>query len=181
MKRLTLIPITLATCFLLSSSQCKKNKSDADYVYGLPPATQQGKNTLGFLLNGEPWTPKAYRNRANLSIDIDFSYNNGIFSISAYDFSSTVAQQFIIGIRDSLNFLNAPFKLNLNRESLYSVSFNTSCDYFNQLDDVSSSGILNLTKLDKTQKIISGTFNATLSKPGCETIQITQGRFDMKY
>ena len=47
--------------------------------------------------------------------------------------------------------------------------------------NIISYGELIITKLDKNAGIISGTFNATLYKPGCDTLKITDGRFDMKF
>lgn len=163
---------------LLSFTTCRKHHSDID---GLPPATQEGKNTLGFLLNGLPWIPQGFRGTGNLSIDYDAGFNQGIFNIVAYNFIPTISQQFIIGVRDSLNFMNGPITFQLSRTSLYGVSYNFPCDYFNQLSDVESQGSLTITKLDRINRIVSGTFNATLYKTGCDTIKITDGRFDMKY
>ena len=40
---------------------------------------------------------------------------------------------------------------------------------------------LNITKLDKVNRIVSGTFEFALIKTGCKEVRITQGRFDMKY
>jgi hypothetical protein len=171
---ITAISIICIFCF----SKCKKDKPDSN---GLPAATQEGKNTLGFLLNGQPWTPQGVRGTGNLSIDYDGGFKQGIFSIVAYNFKTQISEQFIIGVRDSLNFINAPITLSLDRLSLYSVSYNTPCDYFNQLNDVTSSGKITITKLDRTNRIISGTFSATLTKSGCSEIKITDGRFDMKF
>ena len=173
-KLITAILILSVFCF----AQCKKSAPDSN---GLPAATQDGKNTLGFLLNGQPWKPQGVRGTGNLSIDFDPSFNQGIFGIVAYNFNTPLSEQFIIGVKDSLNFINAPITLSLNRLSLYSVSYNTPCDYFNQLNDVTSSGSMTITKLDRTNHIISGTFTATLNKTGCTEIKITDGHFDMKY
>ena len=174
-KILAAIFIFAVFCF----SRCKKDPVvDSN---GLPAATQTGANTLGFMLNGQPWTPQGPTLPPTLSIDFDQSYKNGIFSIVAYQTINNVRTQFIIGVRDSLNFMQIPTTLNLNQSSLYSISIDKPCDYFNQLTDVQSSGSLTISKLDKTNHIISGTFNATLSKINCGNIQITDGRFDMKY
>ncbi len=175
MKNLFLLLLVFSSFI---NAKCNKDKIDSN---GLPPATQEGKNTLGFLLNGQPWKPQGVRGTGNLSIDFDPNFNQGIFNIVAYNFIPTISEQFTIGIRDSLNFMNSPFTLNLSRTSLYGTSFNIPCDYFNQLSDVQSSGSLTITKLDRTNHIISGTFSATLSKTGCTNISITEGRFDMKY
>ena len=175
MKKIILL---LLVAFVFCFARCKKDTVDSN---GLPAATQDGKNTLGFLLNGQPWKPQGTALTGNLSIDFDLNFNQGIFNIVAYDFNSPTQDQFIIGIRDSLNFIQIPGIYSLSRNSLYSISFNKPCDYFNQLDDVQSSGILSITKLDKVNRIIAGTFNATLSKTGCASITISEGRFDMKY
>lgn len=171
--------LLLLILFCFTFSECrKKNITD---VPGLPAATQEGKNTLGFLLNGHPWTPKGFRVASNLSIDYDPGFNHGIFGIVAYNFDNPQSEQFIIGLKDSLNFVEAPYEFHLNRNSLYGVSFNTPCDYFSELNEVSSSGSLKITKLDRTKGIIAGTFNATLIRVNCIEIKITEGRFDMKF
>jgi hypothetical protein len=41
-------------------------------------------------------------------------------------------------------------------------------------------GTLTITRLDLQAGIISGTFEFTLAKPGCDTVRITQGRFDKR-
>jgi len=185
MKRLTLIFITLATCFLLSSSQCKKNKSDADYVYGLPPATQEGKNTLGFVLNGEPWTPKGSNGTANLSIDFDEGYNNGVLGIVAYRTKSASDKtQFILGIHDSLKLKTAPFTLSIYKKSIGALSYSTKdgCSLNHYDTTIYETGKISITKLDRASRIVAGTFEAVLYKNICgDSIRITSGRFDMKY
>jgi hypothetical protein len=156
---------------------CRKHHTDSN---GLPPATQEGKNTLGFLLNGQPWTPQGFNGTANLSIDVDFSFNQGIFGISAYRLSS--GEHIGFGIEDSLNFVSFPNAFSLGKQTLYQFGFianNCFIDYYDT--SVYREGSLTITKLDKINRIISGTFSATLYKPGCDTIKITDGRFDMKY
>ena len=54
MERLTLILIALATYSLLASNHCKK---DPTSNAKLPPATQEGRNTVGFMIDDEVWVP----------------------------------------------------------------------------------------------------------------------------
>ena len=175
-KLITAVLILTVFCF----AECKKNKPDSN---GLPAATQDGKNTLGFLLNGQPWKPQGNNGTANLSIDFDAGINNGIFSLSAYKIiNATNRQRFGIGVKDSLNFISVPKIYNLGNGTLYGAAYSdNTCtyDYFDSV--IVRSGILTITKLDKINRIISGTFNATLSKTGCAEIKITDGRFDMKF
>jgi len=181
MKQTLLFLVTLITICTLSCSSCKK-EIEIDNG-GLPPTTQTGANTLGFTLNGQPWTPQGQVGlAANLAINVDFGYNKGIFIINVYRYISGFQEPFTIGIRDSLNFLQIPVTVPLNKTSLYSMTYtNKQCDFFNQDNNVQSSGSMTITKLDKINKIIAGTFTATLSKQSCDTIKITDGRFDMKF
>ena len=177
MKKLITAVLILSVCCF---AECKKNKPDAN---GLPAATQEGKNTLGFLLNGTPWTPQGNNGTANLSIDFDAGLDKGVFDISAYRIlSSNNREYFGIGMKDSLNFYNAPFTVSLTNSSLYRFYFsNNSCTFFSTDVDTRVGGSIMVSKLEKTNRIIAGTFNATLNKTGCTEIKITDGRFDMKY
>lgn len=181
MKRLLII----LACFSFSLLSCKKHFAinPSDNPYGLPNATQSGANTLGFLLNGQAWTPKGFNGTSNLSIDFDFGFNNGVFGISAYRIiSDSNRLYFGIGIKDSLNFYSAPCSFQLTNYGLYRVYFSSNnCAFYSTDSNTSVKGTLTLSKLDRIHNIIAGTFDATLYKSGCDTIQITQGRFDMKF
>ena len=186
MKNTTILLLLLITFTIAGCSSCKKNvDTSSDNPYGLPNATQEGKNTLGFLLNGQPWTPKGQVGlSANLTVNVDLGYNQGVFVIGAYRYTSStgIQEPFTIGIRDSLKFFQFPITVPLSKTSLYGITYrNVQCDYFNQQGNVQCNGNLTITKLDKSSQILSGTFNATFYKPGCDTIKITEGRFDMKY
>ena len=64
--------LLLLATIILCSLQCRKTpRPTVTDIPGLPPATQTGANTLGFLLNGQPWTPQGSNGTANLSIDFD--------------------------------------------------------------------------------------------------------------
>jgi hypothetical protein len=178
MKKLTYFFVIIS---LFTFSKCEKNKIDDN---GLPPATQQGKNTLGFLLNGQPWTPQGNNGTANLSIDVDFAFNNGIFNIAAYRrLGNNAREKIAFGIPDSLNFFKMPITLFLGPNTLLGLGFtNEICDYSSRDSTTFSSGNITISKLDKITGIFAGTFNATLYKTNCvDTIRITNGRFDMKF
>ena len=177
-KLITGVLMLTVFCF----AECKKNKPDSN---GLPAATQEGKNTLGFLLNGQPWKPQGNSGTGNLSIDFDPGFNNGIMGIAAYrTISATDKTQFGLGIVDSLNFKNAPFTLLIKKKSLGGLSFSTKsyCDILHVDSIIYENGRINVSKLDRTNRIVSGTFEGILYKQICgDTIKITEGRFDMKF
>lgn len=59
--------LPLSLCLLLTQcSQCKKD--DPAPEEQLPPATQTGANTLGCLVNGQPYTPGGYKGTANYAV-----------------------------------------------------------------------------------------------------------------
>ena len=174
--------LLLLIAFVFCFAQCQKDKIDSN---GLPPATQEGKNTLGFLLNGQPWTPQGNSGTGNLSIDFDQGFNNGILGIVAYrTLSASDKTQFILGIADSLNFLNSPFTLIIKKKSIGGMSFSTKnyCDILHTDTTIYESGKINISKLDRINRIVAGTFEGILFKQICgDTLKITEGRFDMKY
>ena len=176
----TIVYLLIAT-LAISCSSCKKNVTTTDNN-GLPAATQEGKNTLGFMINGQVWTPKGFDGTSNLSIDVDFGIDSGTFDISAYRIGESSKSYFGIGIADSLNLLSPPTTLPVNKQSITKIRYSSqycSTDFFDTT--IYRSGSLTINKLDKTNRIIAGTFNAILYKPGCDTFKITDGRFDMKY
>lgn len=167
-----------------SIAGCKKHKTD-NPVDQLPAATQEGKNTFGFLLNGEAWTPSGHVGiTPNLSVSVDDSYKNGTFNITAYKILSDSNKQYLaLGIADSLNFQSIPVTIKLGKP-LFGLSYtNSYCRYDSFFDTLTYAyGQLEISKFDKTNRIISGTFFATLFKANCgDTIKITDGRFDMKF
>ena len=176
----------LLLAITIGFTQCCKEKpasSNDNNIPGLPPVTQTGANTLGFLLNGVPWTPAGNYGTANLSISFDPGINNGVFGISAYRSTAGKRSSFGIGVSDSLNFLAIPFTRLLSPTSIFSASFSKidSCILDSYYDSVFSSGHLKILRLDRIQRIISGEFDFKLSGLGCDTVFVTQGRFDMKF
>jgi hypothetical protein len=176
--------LLFALIFPFTFISCKKHKNDAP-VDPLPPASQTGANTLGFLLNGQPWTPKGWNGSTiNLSVSVDNSYKNGTFNITAYRIlSNSVKEYFALGIADSLNFQHIPVKIQIGKPLFGLLYSNSTCTYDTFNDSmVYKTGELVLSKYDKVNRIISGTFVATFFKSGCgDTIKITNGRFDMQF
>ncbi len=76
----------LFTIFVFSASlKCKKTPAPPPLstTEQLPPATQEGKNTFGFLLNGKVWVPKGNSGSSNPSWYYDAGLNNGSFNMVA--------------------------------------------------------------------------------------------------
>lgn len=177
MKYLPLFAFLLL--ILTSSSNCKKGGLFGDK---LPAATQEGKNTCGFLVNGKVWL--AVRGGFDyVSCYYDETYNGGTFNIHGVKYeagSNSKHTSFGIG---GFNIKSAGvYKLNVNADKV--ASFTTSDPFcmYQWYDTIPNhNAFLNITKLDKINRIVSGTFEFTLKRDGFGTILVTQGRFDMKF
>ncbi len=174
------IGITCIVC-LFCFAQCKKSNDDSN---GLPAPTQEGKNTLGFLLNGEPWKPKGFAGTANLSLNYDATFQGGVFNLSAYKIlsSSPTKTQILTLFGDSIQTLGRIILPNKNKFGFSFTNDVTGCRY-DTFDSTTKiiSGYFDIKKLDKVNHIFSGEFEIKFKKTGCEDVQISQGRFDMKY
>ena len=177
MKLISLFSILLL--ILTSSTNCKKGSLFGDK---LPAATQEGKNTCGFLVTGKVWVPSGDHGYPNLSCDYDETFMGGAFNINGYRYEN--------GANNSISFVVASnniqttglYKLNLRagRVGRY-INSVTLCSYEWSDTIPNHNAFLNITKLDKQNRIVSGTFEFALVKKGCGEVRITQGRFDMKY
>ena len=159
------------------------HRNDPSPAEQLPPATQTGANTFGCLLNGQPWTPSGNDGRANYRITYDPEFVGGSLTIRVYRYIGDThkSQDFIIG-GDNINRLAT---YSFNSPSPYTAYFfdtskNSPCDSYYNNPGTTTKGQLNITRLDLTQGIISGTFAFTLYQPGCDSVRVTQGRFDKK-
>ncbi len=176
-------PLLLAA--LLGLSQCKK-KSDPAPADQLPPVTQTGANTFGCLVNGQPWTPSGNDGRANYRITYDPGYAGGSLTIRVYRYPNPNGtgdhQTFIIGGNPISKASN--YAININGPAgvdYFDSSKQKPCDeYYYGNNGFVSKGQLVVTRLDLSQGIISGTFNFTLYQPGCDSVRVTNGRFDKK-
>lgn len=163
--------LLLAFSFLLTTSmKCKKDSISISSENQLPPITQEGKNTFGFLLNGEVWVPKAPLLRSKLDLSYDPGYKGGSLNIVAYKYEGDHIQQISIGNSN----INQKGKYNL---FVYFHDDKTTCSY--EVNSLIPVGEIIITNFDLNKKIISGTFSFKLEKDGCPTINGTQGRFDM--
>jgi len=178
MKHISLI--TTLLLIITSSSNCIKSGS---YTPTLPPATQEGKNTCGFLVNGKVWRPRGDNGFPNLNCNYDETFMGGAFNINGYMYESGANNSisFVIAI-DSLQSAGL-YKLNVKKGGAIGKYCNgvTLCCYHWTDTIPNHNAFLNITKLDKQNRIVSGTFEYALAISGCDTVRITQGRFDMKF
>lgn len=173
-NKLTLLIISVC-CLSMSGVKCKKETS-LTKEEELPALTQKGANTFGFVLNGKVWLPKGALLQDRLNITYDANFNGGTLNITAHRYL------------DGDQFQNVAIaSYNISKTGTYSidkdkvlVSFykTGSCTYSS--NEIVPKGVFKITKLDLTEKVISGSFEFVLEKQGCEIINATEGRFDLK-
>lgn len=160
---------------LLSFASCKKKNANPREV--LPDATMEGKNVFGALVNGQVWVPKGrpHTFQSSYQVVYDPSYEGGSFDIRVFRKKDTgFLEHFYI------------YMLNVNQTGVYTlgdpqvgtVRHESEGCYYEREDKVE--GYLEITKLDLQKGIIAGKFEFTLSKTDCDTIRVTEGRFDKK-
>lgn len=139
----------------------------------LPPATQTGKSTFGCLVNGKAWVTRT-------STDALSFYQSGLLQVSAGIHETERQQGMILAI---LSGVVEGLSYDLSNDPQYEAQFSSRpstgmCFYD---DNNTLSGNLTITKLDQTKLVVCGLFEFTTIVAGCDTIKVTDGRFDLLY
>lgn len=158
----------------------------------LPPITQEGKMTVGCLVNDTvlihkvPHFPVYSRpdNGPDFRYDTTSKelYIHWIHSSNQTRLEQTLllsghidhtgAYAITSPTKDiGINYRRRPFDSNNAPGIIYAAGQN----------DHTQLGALEITKFDTTRHIIAGTFYFTLAASGADTLRFTQGRFDMHY
>ncbi len=163
--------------FSLPFFSCKKHHdSPADNPYGLPNATQNGSNIFACLMNGKKFI--GYYNPSNGSGAKVTGDTLGITGVpknkTHYEF---------LGFRLIGDFMEIQnyFIDAQNNYGIYGTDSTCLGVSFNQTTCYAINGNIKLTKFDTSKKIVSGIFNCTIPVPNCDTLKITEGRFDIVY
>ena len=165
--------IPLALCALLLGCQKKDPESS------LPAETQTGANTFGCLVNGQAWLPGGNDGAANYDVVYDPTYAQGTLSVAAYRLTGNGADKQILGFgSDSLRATGTYRLRTSGRHQGDFINRLTKCSYYSGDKGTYCQGNFTITRLDYAAGVVSGTFAFTLAKPGCDTIKVTQGRFD---
>ena len=176
------LPLYLALVLLTQCSKCKNDPRPVDPVSQLPPATQTGANTFGCLVNGQAYTPSGYNGTPNYAVVYDPGFQGGTLDVRSYRYPAPGKSQYLVvgGVNISRTG-TYPFSP-AQAGAFFTDEFRSSpCDdYHSNRAGTTSTGSITLTRLDLQAGVISGTFAFTLAQPGCDTIKVTQGRFDKK-
>jgi len=173
MKNILVLLLVVLCC------QCNWFRKD-DPKPKLPPATQEGKKTFGCYVNSYAWVPEGRPNfyTPNLEVYYNSSTSGGSFDLRAQRATDDHGGAIIITMFGLSGTGHYPLGIVQNQEVILRV-LAPGCDYRSRDQDVTGTGTLTITRLDLQARVIAGTFEFTLAKPGCDTIRVTEGRFDM--
>ncbi len=173
-----LLPLLLAGCE--SWFEKKQNQPKPEPEPQFPPETQEGKHTLGCLVNGQIWIPGGSP-RPSLVGGISAEYDGGYFRVSAAQVNEQTDQSFAIYVKAGVDKAGIYSLSNAPEVSIKFSDSNTKCLYGWDSIPQPHTGELEIIKIDTKKYFVSGRFWFTLVQPGCDTIRVTDGRFDVKY
>jgi hypothetical protein len=186
MKNVKTILTGTAIILLFSFSQCKKNKNEEPQ---LPPETATGAMTFGCKVNGKVFVPRDGRGKPGLFVQyVNLGSGPGggwYLNIPARNWIPSMPDGVNIGT-DSLLIVEGntyEFKRSISNTRIMGA-FSTFCDFNGKTyaKTALDTGSIFIKKFDPINRIISATFSysATDISSG-EKINITEGRFDIRY
>ena len=158
--------------FLFISSACKKDDSPS----------QTGSNSMSAKVDGKSWSRKpcweCIGGGKGLRIDYD---DRDYFALQGQDPDFGMTIEFAIYSMPGVGTyqLNSTYSLS-NKNINVALLFKNNKEY---TTTEQSTGVINITKVDLLKKIVSGTFTFTAEEEGnpANTIQVTDGRFDVTF
>lgn len=174
MKRQYFLLFACLFSMLLLTSRCKKDRFD------LPPETTTGANTFGCKVNGKVFVPRDGRGRPGLFCQYAYlgeGEGGGWFlNIPATDWKSDDA----VGIATDSLLVEEGGTYDFKNQKGYPQAYYFKTAKYLKLD--TNTGKLHITKFDKINRILSGTFEFVGTKRSTgESVSITEGRFDIVY
>lgn len=171
----------VAIIIILTTCQCKKKTQEPE----LPPETTTGAMTFGCKINGKVFVPRDGRGKPGLYVQY-VNYNIGPGAIGGW----------YLNIPATNWVPNPPEGINISTDSLLVVegatypfkyhkkgfpeAFYQNGPQYDAMDN--NSGELKIKKFDSVNRIISGTFFFTgTDNSNGQTVNITDGRFDIRY
>jgi hypothetical protein len=142
----------------------------------LPPATMEGKNSFGCLVNGKVFINERTNLFGGNGVHSEMPNKNWLLVYASNENTGiTLSLYDTTGIEVNKTYM-------LSNDTTYFGKFDTrvgniSCEYnYSHI----LSGKMLLTKIDVQKNIISGTFEFVSYNPNCiDTVKITEGRFDI--
>ena len=183
-----------------TTSQCSKTTTAVpDDPNALPPETQTGAGTYACKINGVVWkysNPSFSISQSKQKTRLEFFpfTNGGYLSLAGTRYDSNdsgidLLGLFVGNLNNNKNNVLGTNKINFSLAYTNNNSANYDCTQFITTYPSDTTikanlfqvGKVNITKLDNVNRIISGNFSCSILHAGCDTLKITEGRFDFKF
>ena len=173
-----LLPITFLTFYLLTLVACSNDDKPENPVDALPPITQTGENTFACLINGKPFFSSSDR-RASYTF-ADGAYTLGMSGSRSDDGIIKTVSLVGLDIEQSVKETEYLLKSDVsgNFFGRYAI-YNLGVEAYVTYDQ--APGVLKISKLNLKDGFISGTFEFTAQDEEGNTLNFTDGRFDLKF
>jgi hypothetical protein len=183
MKNLLVLILTVLALNSCSNNDDNKPSTPKTELEKLPPATQNGANTAGCLVNGKAFLPKGfipgdnplgYQDGLNFALSIGERKNDIIKSVFVFSSNQTLEVGIIYQLGENNNNGNSKY-------GVYSIDAvpPPSPDYYTTNNIIV--GELKITHHDFNNAILSGTFWFDAVNSNGEKVEVREGRFDRHY
>ncbi|MBL7817797.1 MAG: hypothetical protein JNL70_22505 [Saprospiraceae bacterium] len=171
-----LIILLLSLCFIMS-----KCPDDTPKLEELPPITQTGEGTFGCLVNGKVWIPSKWHiSTSPRYVGVDTFLSNTMKINMTRRRDTSRSNITLIVKYKNFSVGNQSYFANLSYYNDTQV-----CDYNTfEIDTTVSPNFLKVNFVDtsRQRRVMAGEFQARFINKSCkDTINITQGRFDMPF
>lgn len=177
MKTLQL-PLLLLFSLLLFSSRCKKQNTEPE----LPPETTTGAMTFGCRVNGKVFVPKGSIDGPGITSQYIYlgTGQGGGWFLNLNGANRIDEPRVTIGIETDSLFIEEGKTYSLKSLKGF-ASARVLSDIIPYRMSANDVGELVVTKHNTNQRILSGRFSFTVSHSNGTTLNITEGRFDVRY
>jgi hypothetical protein len=168
----------------------KKDVAPANPIDQLPAASTSGMNTIGCLVNGKALVPKGdtwgdityscYYQYLDDSFGKGYYFNVDVNNTKDNPSRAVYVQTRKLELEEGKTYPLLKRGVDGNAHALFTAYYSATgpVDYFT---NETITGELTITKLDRYNQIISGTFWFDAVNERGEKVEIREGRFDMKY
>jgi hypothetical protein len=151
---------------------CTKDSTPKDPVDTLPPITQTGEDTFACLINGKPFFSSKGERGAN--------YSFGTLTIFGFNRSDTGI--ILTGLEIVGGVTEGEYSLGLRSSGKYSALYLIRGGIDLRTETLNEHlGIITITRFDLKEFIVSGTFEFSVKDNDGNTLNFTDGRFDLKF
>lgn len=160
----------------IAFAACKKKTESTTDPNGLPKASQTGAMIFACKIDGANWIS----NKKTFSIG--GGTDNEIIAVHGSNDSGTSGYFEVLEIQVNNARTGVAYTLDGTTANFATYTTGKKCSSSQGTTRIkSTSGTVTFTRIDRTNRIISGTFSTQFSTDNCGDIKITEGRFDVRY